>query len=300
MTQSAAGPLLWAVLAGWLSAGQADLSVFLPSPDQISGWSVKGEAQRFSGDDLYIYIDGGAEIFNEYGFRRVLAQDFEHKDGRGVTLEIYEMNDSAAAFGIYSFQASGKGRPAGLGTDGEIEEYYLRFWKGPYLVTVTGFGATEEARGNLLEGVLAVARASDSRMKQAAPRPAFCRELPADWTGPGFKYLRGVLGLNNLYPFFPRDVFEFREAAAVPIEGGWLFVFGYGNPVEARSRLDEVGKAMAESESYKGIQRHPDGRLEASDSKGNQIVARIVGDKIGLVLSVRAAEIAGNLLARIR
>jgi len=300
MTLSTAGPLLWAVLAGWLLAGQADLSGFIPSPAQIPGWSGKGESQRFSGDDLYIYIDGGAEIFNEYGFRRVLAQDFEHKDGRGVTLEIYEMTDPVAAFGIYSFQASGKGRPAGLGTDGEIEEYYLRFWKGPYLVAVTGYDSSGQARENLLEGVLAVARAADARMKQAAPRPAFCRDLPADWTGPGFKYLRGVLGLNNLYPFFPRDVFNFREAAAVPVEGGWLFVFGYGDQAEARLRLDEVGKAMTEIETYKGVQTHPDGRLEASDSKGNQLVARIIGNKIGLVISSRAAEIAGNLLARIQ
>ncbi|MBN1940212.1 MAG: hypothetical protein JW843_11550 [Candidatus Aminicenantes bacterium] len=295
-----AGALLFAVLAGWCLAGQADLSIFVPAPEEAPGWTAKGEAQRFSGDDLYIYINGGAEIFNEYGFRRVLAQDFAHKDGRGVTLEIFEMSDAAAAFGIYSFQTSGKGRPAGLGTDGEVEEYYLRFWKGPYLVVATGFDPAGEGRKNLLEGVLVVARATDLRMKESAGRPAFCRELPAEWTGPGFKYLRGVLGLNNVHPFFPGDVFGFREAAAAPLENGWLFVFGYPGPEEAGARLAAVREAMAGDAAYRSVGRLLEGRFQAADSKENQIIARTIGNKIGLVFSPRAVEIADRLFSKIR
>jgi len=304
MRKTAAGPLAGAILAGWLaapaSAQVSDLAVFVPAAAEVPGWAVKGEAQRFAGDDLYIYIDGGAEIYNEYGFRRVLAQDFENKDGRGVTLEIYEMTDPAAAFGIYSFQTSGKGRPAGIGTDGEIEEYYLRFWKGPYLVAVTGFDSSGQAKGDLLEGVIAVAKAAGARMKTAGGRPDFCAALPQEWTGPGFKYLRGVLGLNNVYPLFPTDVLKFREAAAVPVEHGWLFVFGYGEPAEAGIRLSELREAMSGSGTYQNVRQTPGVAFEAADSKGNQLFAAAVGNKIGLIVSPRAAEIAKGLLARIR
>ncbi len=311
MRRSAAGPLLGTLLAGWLAAAPAvqvappssppaDLAVFVPGSKDIPEWPVKGEAQRFSGDDLYIYINGGAEIYNEYGFRRVIAQDFEHKDGRGVTLEIYEMADPSAAFGIYSFQTSGAGNPTEFGTDGEIEEYYLRFWKGRYMVTVTGFDPSGTGQGRLLEGVLEVARAADARIKETAPRPEFCRALPSAWNRPGLKYLRGVLGLNNVHPFFPGDVFGFKEAAAVSIDGGRLFVFGYGSAAEARTRLDEIRKAMARSEAYRDVRIKADGFIEASDSKENKIVARIIEDKIGLVLSPRAVEIAEDLLSQIR
>lgn len=310
MRKPAAGPIIGAILLGCLCgkiAGQnagpsppRDLAVFVPAAAETPGWTIKGEAQRFAGEDLYIYIDGGAEIFNEYGFRRVLAQDFESKDGRGVTLEIYEMADPAAAFGIYSFQTSGKGRPAGFGTDGEIEEYYLRFWKGPYLVAVTGFEAGGRGGGNLLEGVIAVARATDARMKEAAGPPSFVKGLPREWIKPGFKYLRGVLGLNNIRPFFTRDVLKFREAAAVPVEGGWLFVFGYSSRAEAETRLAEIRAAMSSGESYRDVRAFSDGHVEASDSKGNQLFARTSGNKIGLVSAPRAAEIAGGLLSLIR
>jgi len=297
-----AGILLGTILAAAGAAGEThDPADFIPAASDVPGWTPKGETQRFDSDELFVYIDGGAEIFNEYGFRRVRARDSESTGGLGITIEIYEMTDASAAFGIYSFQTSGKGRPADPGTEGEIEDYYLRFWKGPYLVIVTGFAAGEETRPELLDGLLLIARAVDARIAESqGRRPAFLDALPADWLAPGFKYLRGALGLNNIFSFFPGDVFKFREAAAVPVEGGWLFIFGYGDETEALDRLAEVRLAMTAGRTYRDVRSFPDGRIEAADSRGNRLVARTVGRKIGLVIGPRAEETAGSLLARIR
>ena len=297
-----AGILLGMILAAAGSAGESnDPADLIPAAADVPGWTPKGETQRFDGDELFIYIDGGAEIFNEYGFRRVRARDFETKGGLGITLEIYEMADASAAFGIYSFQTSGKGRPADLGTDGEIEDYYLRFWKGPYLVIVTGFAGGEETRPELLDGLLLIARAVDARIAETRDlRPAFLDALPAEWLAPGFKYLRGALGLNNIHSFFPGDVFKFREAVAVPVEDGWLFVFGYRDETEALDRLAEIRQAMKAGGTYRDVRSYPDGRIEAADSRGNRLVARTAGRKIGLAIGPRAEETAGRLLALIR
>ena len=311
MKKAAAGPLAAVLLAGFFQGGgtasipfpvpDSDPAALIPAAGEVPGWTPRGEAQRFDGEDLYVYIDGGAEIFNEYGFRRVIAQDFENPGGAGIALEIYEMTDPAAAFGIYSFQRSGQGQAAGLGTEGEIEDYYLRFWKGPYLAVVTGYDPHGRDPGRLMEGVIAVARAVDARIRESGGRPAFVEALPPDWMEPGLKYLRGVLGLNNLVRLFPRDVLRFREAAAVPIEGGWLFVCGYQDAAEAESRLAGVREAMSAREGgYGEFQAFPDGRLEAADSRGNRIVVRAAGDKIGLVVSPRAAAVAEALLERLR
>ncbi len=309
MKKAPAVPLAAVLLAGFFQGGwtaprpvpDSDPAALIPAAGEVPGWTPRGEIQRFDGEDLYVYINGGAEIFNEYGFRRVIARDFENAEGAGVTLEIYEMADPAAAFGIYSFQRSGQGQAAGLGTEGEIEDYYLRFWKGPYLAVVTGYDPHGRDPGRLRAGVIAVARAADARIRESGGRPAFVEALPPEWTGPGLKYLRGVLGFNNICRLFPRDVLRFREAAAVPVEGGWLFVCGYRDAAEAESRLAGVRAAMSAPDGgYGEFQAFPDGRLEAADSRGNRIVARAAGDKIGLVVSPRAATLAEALLERLR
>ncbi|MBM3295142.1 MAG: hypothetical protein FJY82_11565, partial [Candidatus Aminicenantes bacterium] len=185
------------------------LAALVPKAGEIPDWTPTGGAQHFQGEDLFIYINGGAEIYQEYGFRQVIAQDFVGPGGRTAALEIFEMSDSGAAFGMFTFKSSGKGRPAGIGQDSELEDYYLNFWKGRYLVTVTGSEESPEA----LAGVLDIGRAAGDKIAETGLRPDWASLLPPEWAGPRLKYLRGALGLFNIHPFFPRDVFKFREAA---------------------------------------------------------------------------------------
>ena len=51
--------------------------LYLPADNAAAGWAKDGAPQEFEGEDLYTYIDGGAEIYQEYGFRRVIVQDYE-------------------------------------------------------------------------------------------------------------------------------------------------------------------------------------------------------------------------------
>jgi hypothetical protein len=130
-------PIFVSVLAVVLAASALSASRFagplreyLPADGAAPGWARDGEPQEFEGEDLYSYIDGGAEIYQEYGFRRVVVQDYRNPRGKSVSLELFEMDSPAAAYGMFTFKRSGKGRSLGLGGGGEIEAYYLNFWKG--------------------------------------------------------------------------------------------------------------------------------------------------------------------------
>jgi hypothetical protein len=57
--------------------------------------------QTFDGSSLWGYINGGADIFLEYGFDKLLLQEIKI-DGLNIKVEIYKMNNPASAFGIYS------------------------------------------------------------------------------------------------------------------------------------------------------------------------------------------------------
>ena len=41
---------------------QRDLYKYLPEENKIEGWKKDGSFQQYKDEDLYLYIDGGAEI----------------------------------------------------------------------------------------------------------------------------------------------------------------------------------------------------------------------------------------------
>ncbi|MEN6560061.1 MAG: DUF6599 family protein [Acidobacteriota bacterium] len=199
------------------SGGQETLRALLPASGAVPGWNRDGDPQEFAGEDLYTYIDGGAEIYQEYGFRRVVVQDYRDAAGKSVSLEIFEMSDPAAAFGIYTFKRSGKGKSVPLGAGGDLEDYYLNFWKGRSLVTLTGF---DEAPGTLA-GLQALAGAVDAGIADKADPPAIVAALPPAGLKPGsVKYIRGLLGLNNVYSLYTARGLAFKEGVKGDYENG--------------------------------------------------------------------------------
>jgi hypothetical protein len=222
--------------------GQDALRALLPADGDAPGWSKDGEPQEFVGEDLYTYIDGGAEIYLEYGFRRVVAQDYRSSAGKSVSLEIFEMETPAAAYGIFTFKRSGQGTIVVLGLGAELEDYYLNFWSGRFLVTLTGFDATPPT----LEGLRAVSRAVDAKIgKTNDEAPDLVAALPVSGLRPqSVKYLKGLLGLNNVYPFYTARGLAFAEAVKGDYgEGASLIILDYGS---AEARV----KAWAELETF--------------------------------------------------
>ncbi len=256
-----------------------DLKSFLPAAGIVKGWEAAGEPQVYKGADLFLYIDGGAEIFHEYGFRQVLTQEYKRPGGGTLSLEIYEMADASAAFGMFTFKSSRQGRPIDIGQGGRVEDYYLNFWKGPCLVTITELEKSPES----LAGLVRLARAVGARIGLAGDRPAIVDALPKAWTeGARVVYLRGFIGLNNIRVLYPSDIFLFREAVAAEGKDFLAFVFGYTNAAEAEGRLTAIRKAFASSPLYKAVGTVENGRFEANDSKGGRIAVRLMGNRIGL------------------
>ncbi|MCK7482485.1 MAG: hypothetical protein M0C28_39200 [Candidatus Moduliflexus flocculans] len=78
---SPSSPPFWPPRPSRLRRSGRPLRAYLPSDGAAPGWTQDGEPQEFEGEDLYTYIDGGAEIYQEYGFRRVVVQDYRNAGG---------------------------------------------------------------------------------------------------------------------------------------------------------------------------------------------------------------------------
>jgi hypothetical protein len=132
-----------------LSAGAQSTLV----PRTLSGMDGVGSVQSrtFTESSLYGYINGGAELYLEYGFDTLMVTEME-VDGSDIKLEVYRMKDPEAAFGIFSVSRFRCNGGAGLTEHICRSAYQLQFCKGPYYVSIindTGSEADQKRSADL-------------------------------------------------------------------------------------------------------------------------------------------------------
>ena len=293
--------LVGLTIAGvWAAAGffkEGPLRNFLPAGNAVEGWARDGEPQEYEGEELYTYIDGGAEIYQEYGFRRVIIQDYKNAKGKSVSLEIFEMESPAAAFGMFSFKRSGSGKTITLGAGAELEAYYLNFWKGRFLVTLTGFDEAPET----LDGLIAVAGIVDSKIRDVGEAPGLIGALPQKglWTG-SVKYLKGLLGLSNIYPFYTARGLAFVEAVRGVYENGaTLLILDYGSPNARGKAWLDLKAHLAGSDKFKVAAGGSPDVFLVLDGKGQSVA--FAGSGPRLLIGVSSdADAARDIVGRAR
>ncbi len=268
-----------AILAGQSSPGPSGLRSLLPAGQEAGEWKPDGPPQEFKGEDLYIYIDGGAEIYREYGFKEVLVQEYKNREGNGLSLEIFQMTGPEAAYGMYTFKRSLRGTPVEAGAEGQIEDYYLNLWKGNTLVTVTGQNESPATA----RGLLGLARAVAARIPGRSDQPRLVAELPPHGLiASSVRYFKGYLGFMNNYPSLGKEAFRFEEGVRGDYRSGAsLFILSYpsedalrqGFPaIEQALRSDRRAKELVSVEGFSLALTDDHGRLLSLQAAGNLLL----------------------------
>lgn len=166
---------------------QDQLPVILET--DFSGIKIN-RTEYYDGNSLWGYIDGGADLYLEYGFSKLAAQEILFKTGR-YKIDIYKMNNAEAAFGIFSitkFKCSDKS----IGKYSCVTEYQITAAKGSYYISVTNEkGSAEEQKFmfNLAEKVLSRIIGKEYEIpKQFTKEPYVNGEV---------KFINGILGVQN-------------------------------------------------------------------------------------------------------
>jgi Family of unknown function (DUF6599) len=294
--------LVLALVAGALataSSGRAEgpLRVYLPDDKAVPGWVRDGEPQEFEGEDLYTYIDGGADIYEEYGFIRVIVQDYKSDKDRSVSLEIFEMASPEAAFGMFTFKRSGQGESLTLGGGSELESYYLNFWKGRFLVTLTGFDEAVETAS----GLASLGRAVEAKLPGGGEPPALVSALPAAGLDPrSVKYLRGLLGLNNVYPLYTAGGLDFKDAVRGLYDSGeTLIVLEYGTAEARHAAWLELQAGLEKSGRFERPTNYLADAVAFKDAKGQYIAIGEAGTRLAIGIH-STLERALSTAARVR
>lgn len=269
-------------------------------PEEVSGnWKKDGESFLYVGDNLFEYINGGAEIYHEYGFERAAVQEYIGPRSLSVSVEIFEMKNAPAAFGIYSFKVSPDDVKVDLGDGGQMAGYYLNFWKGPYVVTLTGFDDNSETR----RGLLRLAEAVDAKIRAEGEKPGLVSLLPREGLkNKDVRFFEGFLGLYNSRSFFSRDEFRFSRGVRGDYEdGSSLFIFAYNGEKEARLRFAGLRKAFSASSKYEGFKNIDKSLFHAVETEtGDRIYTARIENFICLAAGKTGRDRARKLFTAVR
>jgi hypothetical protein len=190
------------------------------APAPLDGWRSAGPTLRFVGQDLYGHINGGAELFHEFGFRDLRVEDWEDEAGLQISLETYRMSDPRAALGIY-LALCGREKPlADFPHRNTANPWQLTACRGDHFVQVNNFAGGEERLPVMrVLAERALAEAID------APAEPLLDLLAESWPGrplPGSRHLlRGPLALQPLLSL-PGDNALGLGAATCGVTGRFL------------------------------------------------------------------------------
>jgi hypothetical protein len=271
-------------------------------PQRVDDWIPQGEVLEYAGDELFDYINGGAEIYYEYGFSRVIVQDYKTPDEHTLSLEIYEMEDPESAFGIYSFKRSPGGENIEVGDQGRLEDYYLNFWKGKYHVTLTGF----DQEPLTIQGLQHLAAAVAERIQERGGLPALVDLLPSgNRVEAGLTYFEGQLSLYNSFPFAQENIFLLEKGLRIDYtSGSSLFLFKYMDAGKTGEAWERSRTFFAGSDRYSGFTEYSPQRIGVTDSEGRFLVIATYRNFIIVALSaadlVQAEVTLKDILARLK
>jgi len=227
---------------------QLNLKDLLPASKELQDWSGSGEIRRAAGKDLYSLIDGGAEIYYEYGFKEVVFQSYSHANGQSINLEIYEMNNPDAAYGVYTFKTGSDGIPLDIGQESWLESYFLNSWRGNYVITVTGLNEDTVT----IAGIKKIAGIVDSKIVGASPYPQIISYLPREnLRSNSIYYLKGNLALFNYYLFSSANIFGVREGVIGEYPDYTVLIFQYVDQPESEKWYTAAKNHLKISDRFK-------------------------------------------------
>jgi len=112
------------------------------SAKELPGASVTSE-RSFTGTALYGYINGGADLYLEYGFKAAKVTELSYRGGN-YRITIYKMNDQEGAFGIFSvtrFKCISTSSLPGFTCQ---TRFHLQIARGTYYVSIINSGGSDE------------------------------------------------------------------------------------------------------------------------------------------------------------
>jgi hypothetical protein len=173
-------------------AASAALAAEVADCGLVAGWKQDEPSRTFQADNLFEYLDGDAEGYLIYGFVRL--QNVTCKKGEdSIVVDISEMTDADAAYGLFAAHSDPHEPVVRLGMGGQILPRHASFAKGKFYVELAA-NPGEDYRRTLQAFVVELEKHVEGR---SAP-PEALAWFPAEGLTSVRLIPESVLGLRSL------------------------------------------------------------------------------------------------------
>jgi hypothetical protein len=144
-------------------------------PD-LDGFKKETNYPVYTPDDLWDYINGGADSYNALGFKDLHIFEYSRGKKNQIKLEIYRHRSEEMAFGIYALERAPSYNFISRGVQGYSGEGFQNFFKGVYYIKIYTYSKNKKA----LEGVDKLASEVDQAIDAKKTFPEELGLLPAE------------------------------------------------------------------------------------------------------------------------
>lgn len=243
--------------------------------DFAAGWTATQEPQVFHKGHLYDYIDGGAEMYEEFGVVQLTVHQYRKAQDE-LELLVYEMESPEAAVGIYLMQVGTERPIAGIKARNSGSMSQISAVRGTVCIQITSFSGSPDMQSPIID----LANWALDSVPDGKPVSLFSL-LPRDSLILGSERIfRGPLGLNQVLRIFNGNPLglggtvwgvgaNYRMGKGV-LETRLTVV--YPNSRAARIALRHLGKAVDPSYSLASASAD---ELNFGSEQTNRFTARI-------------------------
>ncbi len=127
-----------------------ELQRLIPSSSELTGFAITHDAEYYTKENLWDYMNGGAPGYLAYGFEKMVTLQVKSlKNHSEIVVDLYDMGNHLNAFGIYAVERIPGGRDLAIGVDSFQYDTTLCFWQDKYYVKLMSYDMQPETAQSL-------------------------------------------------------------------------------------------------------------------------------------------------------
>ncbi|NQS96967.1 MAG: hypothetical protein HQ591_00785 [candidate division Zixibacteria bacterium] len=283
-------------------AQSTDIRDYLPESFEVRNYPEVETRIIRTQNDLFDYMNGGAENYIAFNFRRLAVREFAITGDVQLIVEIYFFKSPADAYGVFTMLPAGDKLQYGDG--GGYSIGVVRFWKGAYYCKIITTGSIEKYK----EVLLMAGEAVDGKIDASGSPPEIVSIMPIkDRTKEGLHFFHEYISQKNLLYIAPHNVLNLTRDTNVVLaeyynlkaERAHIFLIQY--PTDSKCRVaykgfvsDFLGKKPAEPDNFHLKAALEDYRMVEIDRLGEYFIIGFE-DNHQQLLTDRMKELRQNL-----
>ena len=175
-------------------------------PNNIGDWLVNEKDQTYTPDDLFEYINGGAELYISYGFIKIINRVYSKDEHPDIVVDIFDMGNSKNAFGVFVHSREKVEKDFGQGS--LTTKGMIMFWKDKYLISILSYPETSDSKSAIQE----LADAIDKKIPEEGSLPDMISWLPDEsLIETSIRYFQHYIWLNSHFFIADENILNIDE-----------------------------------------------------------------------------------------